>query len=494
MEYRSVGAWDLFNAARKELDPGALGTLLRIVAPMTGCTKRRHMLHFIAKANMWQRLQDAEFVEALGAGAVKSCELIRFAFEVGATTGPADCINDLVGMLRAGAIELESDRSVAAFARGIAPWKSPDSILALLAGVMSEIDAFQGVGDFLRRMLDAIGHAWPTTFVSELLSLLFSRHPDLRDLSGKPRELFDAVPDYRHALVNAFAEGSDDEEADDNGNLAGFIAYSDDEEDSGTEGEEGSEGSEASGSEVEVDDSDATASDGADDDKDGEDGSDASSSSGSNSDGASDSGSDSSDSSESSDSDSSASSAPHRRRRAGRAAVAALAASKRIGAAAARGGKPAASAAAGAAAGAAVGGGKRLRPVADRDATLRPAGKRARLDSTVTEDDDGSDFAAAGAASMPPQRKRAVISDDEDDVDTGKSPARAQPATASVAATSARKPSSAKRITPVSIAKLKGKSRPSISGTSGSGSAWDWADSTLRRYIDDEAGVGEESE
>jgi len=219
-----VPASRLLTLASDRLDPGALGALVALLADELFPARPRAGVVALARAGGLEDLfSDADFVAAVGRARLKSARLIRAAFDR-APRAPSAAIARVAGMAAAGALNVFSTSALAALHAGAAGWRAP--ALAELAGRLAEgLDSFAAAGLFLARFLAAPGAALEPAAAAALARAVCARR-DVRDLAGAPADLLEQLPaalagDVEDELLAR--DASDESDADEEGNLAGFV-------------------------------------------------------------------------------------------------------------------------------------------------------------------------------------------------------------------------------------------------------------------------------
>ncbi len=175
-----------------------------------------------------------EFFDALGRG-LKSARLLRLAFRRAAGS-PAAAMRNVHTLMAAGTLNVFSSSALEALHAGMAGWPRPETVGALLARVAGEMDSAAQAGLFLGLFLT--GPASVLTPEEEAAALAVVAHDaDVRDLAGRREDLVAGLPVvHREAALEQLGASSEESDEDEAGNLAGFVTYSDEEE----EAEEGS--------------------------------------------------------------------------------------------------------------------------------------------------------------------------------------------------------------------------------------------------------------
>jgi hypothetical protein len=141
--------------------------------------------------------------------------------------------------MSAGALNVYSSSAIEALHKGLSKWTSPHVRASALIRILSELDTHAQAGLFLALFLGSPANTWTFEETVEVLSLALA-DTDVRDLAGEPRHVLDSIPDYAEEVQDALmgGTGSSDSEADSQGNLDGFIAYTDEEEEDGEDGDD----------------------------------------------------------------------------------------------------------------------------------------------------------------------------------------------------------------------------------------------------------------
>jgi hypothetical protein len=224
-----LSADDLLERSCEALDDGALGQLVGIIADMKLDGSRTATLQLLAQTELFDKLCSPEFVEGLGRSRLKTKLVLRLLFRLYGGV-PSGCNSKLAQLMSAGAVNIYSDSAVEQLHNLTRTWTLGDKS-SLVATILQQTDSYNDAGIFLRYYLDA--DASQLTESDELALVdTISKLAELRDLGGELRSLTQHAPDrIREALAVAMAaavadsEGSD---ADEDGNLRGFV-HGDDE-------------------------------------------------------------------------------------------------------------------------------------------------------------------------------------------------------------------------------------------------------------------------
>lgn len=201
---------------------------------------RRGFLELLEASQLTPLLHSPEFLEGVGKGHLNSRRLVHFAFS--SSTSDAESVRTLLSLAASGFLNLHSRGALGELHQGMAGWhvESQAKVLGNLAG---ELDTFGGAGLFLRLFIDSPASDLTREEVGHLLATLVTNE-NVRDLAGDPGDLLAALPDYsgdiQEGLLAAVAD-SDASDADEDGDLAGFVCDDDEvvySEDSGGEEEE----------------------------------------------------------------------------------------------------------------------------------------------------------------------------------------------------------------------------------------------------------------
>jgi hypothetical protein len=233
-----VGAYGLLIAFAAQGDDLALGRLTGVLADLLHpAARRRGVLALLCGAGLQQRLYSAEFLEGVGAERLNSRRLVRHTFRQ-AQGSAAAASRGLGALAAAGVLNLHSRGALAALHAGMAAWHL-DGRVQLVGRLAGEMETFAQVGLFLRLLLDSPAWAGGAREAEALLRGVVAQE-DVRDLAGPRKDLTDALPEHARAILEglgaADSEGSD---ADDDGNLAGFVCGDSEVEFSTSEEEEG---------------------------------------------------------------------------------------------------------------------------------------------------------------------------------------------------------------------------------------------------------------
>ena len=264
---------EVISIASRVLDDGSLGALSGGLACAAGASRGSALLLFLARFGLWPRLADAEFVAGLRGASAPSApplrlsgpRVIRLALATAASAPRGAAA--VLSLLRAGALDggdLLSRRSLAALHGLLRVPEGEAAAGALLAGVAGDMDSFAEVGALLARFLAGAGAAAPPLPPAQARAIIarVCASEDVRDLAGSPQALMAALPAHAEAIAEALAAAADDSDADEAGNLAGFVCGDDQiEYSSDEEGEE---------EEYDDDDDDGNDDDDEDDETDGD--------------------------------------------------------------------------------------------------------------------------------------------------------------------------------------------------------------------------------
>jgi hypothetical protein len=220
------------------LDSRALGRLVALLSDeLYPRGPRAGALRLTERASLDELYLDPDFVESLGAQRIKSSRLARSAFA--RASSPSVAIARISGLANAGALNIFSSSFLECLHAGMQGWRV--EVQAELVGRLAEtLDTFSSAGLFLSLLLGAQGSALEPREVLALLRRVVARS-DVRDLSGAPADLLDQLPkdvagEVEDELLDR--DESEDSDADENGNLAGFVVESDCEEDDEDDSEE----------------------------------------------------------------------------------------------------------------------------------------------------------------------------------------------------------------------------------------------------------------
>lgn len=241
----------LVSRGDSPLDSRALGRLVALLSDeIYPRGPRAGALRLTERASLDELYLDPDFVESLGVQRIKSSRLARSAFA--RASSPSVAIARISGLANAGALNVFSSSFLECLHAGMQGWRI--EVQSELVGRLAEtLDTFSSAGLFLSLLLRAQGSALEPREVLALLRRVVARS-DVRDLSGAPADLLDQLPkdvagEVEDELLDR--EESDDSDADENGNLAGFVVESDDDDDEDDDdddsAEEVTEESDASG-------------------------------------------------------------------------------------------------------------------------------------------------------------------------------------------------------------------------------------------------------
>jgi hypothetical protein len=225
-----IGAHHLLRRCRDSLDAQSLGSVVVVLQEALFPRRpRAGVMSLIAGASLESFLADAEFVEGVGRARLHSARLLRVAFS---RATEASAITAVAGMAAAGALNVYSQRALAALHAGMAGWRL--ELAAELVGRLCEgVDSFGQAGLFLSLLLGSAASRFSLDDACLLVRSVVARE-DVRDLAGRVQDLLiqlpRAVADEAEDEIAA-RDSSDDEDEDEDGNLRGFIVYSDEDED-----------------------------------------------------------------------------------------------------------------------------------------------------------------------------------------------------------------------------------------------------------------------
>jgi hypothetical protein len=256
---------ELVSRASEELAPQELGKLVAVLSDWLLGGSHRATLKLIVHAGVADLLTSSEFLEGLGAGRLKSKQLLRLAFKTHAAS-PGGAVAMIERLAAAGAVNPFSSSALAALHDGMRGWRFVEPKAALLVAIVSSFDTFAQAGLFLSLLLESPASGLGAEEVPPLLEAVLA-DGDVRDLAGDTGDLLAALPDYADVVEDALARAHSEDgasEADEDGNLAGFVddeivfdsdagsggsddednsdADSDSDDDSGDSGSDGSRG------------------------------------------------------------------------------------------------------------------------------------------------------------------------------------------------------------------------------------------------------------
>jgi hypothetical protein len=236
----SLPVADVLSRASGVLPAAELGALAGTLADACGCARGARALLFLASFGLWPRLRDGEFVAGFGARRLPAARLLRLAARAaaagaaGAGASPAAAAlaaaRALLSLHGAGALDaadLVSPRALAALHGVAAGWPEAGGARTraaahLLRGLVGEMESFAAAGAFLAALFAAPECALAPAAQRDVLAEVCACD-DVRDLAGSPRALMDALPAHAAAIAVALADGAHDSDADEEGNLAGFV-------------------------------------------------------------------------------------------------------------------------------------------------------------------------------------------------------------------------------------------------------------------------------
>ena len=253
-----IGVIRMLKLASTSLDPRAMGQLVALLAdtcyprgPRSGA------LRLAERAVLEELYCDADFVEALGSSRIKSARLVRGTFA--RATSPSAAIARVAGLATSGAIgNLLSPSLLVALHNGMSGWRV--EVQAELIGRLVEgLDTFSSAGEFLAHFLKSEGNTFESGEELSLLRLIVARG-EVRDLSGAAADLLDQLPPALAGGVEdelLDRDASDDSDANEDGNLMGFVSDNIEYEDDDDDDDDESEGESGSGDSGGRDDDDA---------------------------------------------------------------------------------------------------------------------------------------------------------------------------------------------------------------------------------------------
>lgn len=227
---------EVISRARSALPAAELGSLTASLASAVGCARGSRALLFLVTFGLWSRLHDGEFVEGFGAHRLPAARLLRLASA--SCDSPAMAVRTMLSLHSAGALDaadLAAPRALAAMHGIISAWWSDAhggaageaavtaAAARFLVGLVSDMDSFANAGAFLASFFNDTACKLPRAAVRLILTDVCSNE-DVHDLAGSPRALIDALPAHAAAISEALAAAADDSDADEDGNLAGFVA------------------------------------------------------------------------------------------------------------------------------------------------------------------------------------------------------------------------------------------------------------------------------
>ena len=216
------------RAADGALPEQAVGQLVALLADWRLGGSRGATLRLLVAARCDERLlASPEFLEGLGAGRLKSSRVLAHAF-ARSRGSPAAALRRIDALVGAGAVNVFSSSALAALHRGMAAWgAAPAPKAALLGALVASLDTFAEAGTLLAALLEhADSELLGGPAAAEELLRAVLREPAVRDLAGEPADLAAHLPDFEAAVAEALAAGASDDDGDDAdeaGNLAGFV-------------------------------------------------------------------------------------------------------------------------------------------------------------------------------------------------------------------------------------------------------------------------------
>jgi hypothetical protein len=231
-----VGAYGVLLAFAATNDDLALGRLVGVLADLLHpASPRRGVLRLLLGSGLQARLYAPEFLEGVGASRLNSARLVRHTFSSAA--GPGEALRGLAALASAGVLNLHSRRALAELHAGMAGWHV-DARIALVGRLASEFESFAQVGLFLRLLLDSPARSGAPGEAGALLRGVMALE-DVRDLAGSSRDLMDALPEHAEDIAAGLGAEEAASDADEEGNLAGFVCGDDEVDFSSSEEGEG---------------------------------------------------------------------------------------------------------------------------------------------------------------------------------------------------------------------------------------------------------------
>lgn len=247
-------------------DPTALGQVVSIVADLVGAsTSKKDLFSFLARHKLTAFLATAEFVESLGTAAagLKSREsrvdsdsdegsssseddpgaalpvgeLIRAAFDGEGAVRPtsSQAIAEVLSYIKAGAISIYSAKTWKALHEALAAATSLDPAISLLRQLLSdEVDSYKQAGAFLQLFIECPSSTYSSEEMEDIFTAVMMNR-DVVELAGNPKELVTALQgineSYGRIVQEALQKGlaEDLEDADEHGDLDGFVVRDEDE-------------------------------------------------------------------------------------------------------------------------------------------------------------------------------------------------------------------------------------------------------------------------
>lgn len=169
---------------------------------------------------------------------------------------PSVVIHNLGLLMSSNALNIFSSSAIDALHEGILYWQSLhysiEASAKLLISLLSELSTYDEVGLFLSLFVSS-SHCieYQRTDLIELLYRIIA-HPDIRDLGGNRKDLDKYLEDYMDEIhefmvsegKHTLDEDSDNSDADSQGNLDGFVVYSEEDEDDTEDESDSSTGNE----------------------------------------------------------------------------------------------------------------------------------------------------------------------------------------------------------------------------------------------------------
>lgn len=230
-----IGAFHLLRRCRDALDAQSLGAVVGVLQEALYARRpRAGTMTLILSSSLESLLEDAEFVEGVGRERLHSARLLRVAFS---RATAASAIASVAGMASAGALNVYSQSALRALHAGMAGWRI-ETAAELVGRLCEGVDSFAQAGLFLALLLESPASRLTRSEASALVCAVVSRE-DVRDLAGRVEDMLHQLPrDVADAAGDTIAERncSDDEDEDEDGNLRGFIVYSDEDDSDGGSG------------------------------------------------------------------------------------------------------------------------------------------------------------------------------------------------------------------------------------------------------------------
>jgi len=149
-----------------------------------------------------------------------------------------EAVLTLLSLAASGALNLHSRGALGELHKGIHSWHVEPQA-RLVGNLAGELNSFASAGLFLHLLLDSKECGWSKEHSTQLLRSVVAQD-NVKDLAGNPADLLAALPQYKADIEEdlfAAVNDSDASDADECGDLAGFVCGDDEVEYSGSEAE-----------------------------------------------------------------------------------------------------------------------------------------------------------------------------------------------------------------------------------------------------------------